>query len=450
MTISVDGMAIPLHPLDLTTSQGVSSQTCIGTIQAADELLSSTGGGDMILGVPFLRNVYTVLAHDVPSANGSFDTNAMNNNETFQIRPRLGLMNLTDPSVALDEFHTVRVLGKPLSSTGSNGQKHSTEGAPGLSVGLKVLLGLVGVLALAISLFAVRFWWQRRKWKNSPDTLDIGGSSDSENPYHLPNTTLLGRVSSGVVDPRPTLSRGLGIDEYLPQKGSHSIYTTDSTQTKVEPDSQDNSEELLVDEFGLVYFGIPGKGKKGRTSTTSRSFSSFPDQATLVGMGIGEPDEARLSQRFGFAAFPPPSSRLSEMEVSSHCRSDQSSTHSRIPSGLNSSEPLLTSQRRSSDEWADHHSPVVDVLPDEDPGTGWGEEFGMRDSMAGVGAHNRRRSSNGGIDPGQQTSLGTRISSEGPSTSVPRHSRLRSSFDHTVEEPLLPLPNSHEGGPHRA
>ena len=407
----------------------------------------------MILGVPFLRNVYTVLAHDVPFANGSFDMGAMNNNETFQISPRLGLMNLTDPSVALDEFHTVRVLGKPLSSTGStgNGSKHSTEGASGLSVGLKVLLGLAGVFALAISLFAVRFWWQRRKWKKLPDTLDTGGGSDSENLYHLPNTVLLGQVSSGAADSGPALSRGLGIDGCVPHKGSHSIYTTGSMRTMVEPDSQDNSEELLVDEFGLVYFGTPGKEKKGRTSTTSRSFSSFPNQPTLVGMGIGEPDEARLSQRFGFAAFPLSSPRLSEMEVSSHRRSDQSSAHSRIPSGLNSSEPLLTSQRRPSDEWDDHRSsPAVDVLPGEDPGTGWGEEFGTRDSMAGVGAHNRRRSSNGGIDPGQQTSLGTRISSEGPSTSVPRHSRLRSSFDHTAEEPLLPPPNSHEGGPHRA
>jgi hypothetical protein len=98
MTISVNGMAIPLHPLDLTTGQDRSSETCIGAIQAADELLSSsTRLGDMILGVPFLRNVYTVLAHDVPLANGSFDTEAAKNHQTLQIRPRLGLISLTDP-----------------------------------------------------------------------------------------------------------------------------------------------------------------------------------------------------------------------------------------------------------------------------------------------------------------------------------------------------------------
>ena len=443
MTISVNGMAIPLHPLDLTIGQDISSQSCVGTIQAADELLSSTRAGDMILGVPFLRNVYTVLAHDVPFANGSFNTEAINNNETFQIRPRLGLMNLTDPGVALDEFHTVRVLGKPLSSAGSpdSGSKHSAPS--GLSIGLKVLLGLAGFFVLALFLFAVRFLWQRRKWKRSSGIPNADSQSHAQNQS---DDVHLGQVRSGPVDSSGLAEgqmRDLELDESTSQKPPYSAYTSDSSRTKVE---SDNQEVMLVDEFGLVYFGRPGKEKKGRNSTTSRSFSSFPDQATMVGMGIGDPDEARLSQRFGFSTFPSSSPGLSGVEGSNRRRSGQSSTHSRIPSGLNSSEPLLAPQPRSSIGWNDPYLPTVDTLPREDVNSGWGEEHATRDSMAGVGAHNRQRSSNGGIDLAPPTSLKMRTSSDGPpSPGVPRHSRLRSSFDHTVEDPLLPPSDSPEG-----
>lgn len=453
MTISVNGLAIPLHPLDLTIGQDISSETCVGTIQAADDLLSSARAGDIILGVPFLRNVYTVLAHDIPFANGSFNTQAVNNNETFQIRPRLGLMSLTDPNVALDEFHTVRVLGQPLSSAGSpdNGSKPPTSGgASGLSIGLKVLIGLVGVFALALFLFAARFLWQRRKWKRTPEGLGVDSHPNAQNPSSSPDDVHLGQMWSGPADSNGLIEgqmRGLELDEHMSHRRSHSAYTADTSRTRVEPENQDYGEELLVDEFGLVYFGRPGKDKKGRNSTASRSFSSFPDQATMVGMGIGDPDEARLSQRFGLTAFP--LSSLTGVEGSNRRSSDQSSAHSRIPSGLNSSEPLLASQPRSSVGWNDSRPPAVDTPPRENADPGWGEEFGTRDSMAGVGAHNRHRSSNGDIGPPPPISL-TTVSSDGPPTSgVPRHSRLRSSFDHEVEDPLLPSSGLLEEGPDR-
>jgi hypothetical protein len=448
MTISANGVAIPLHPLDLTTGQDVSSQMCIGTIQSADELLGSTHLGDMILGVPFLRSVYTVLAHDVPLANGTFDTEAAKNHQTFKIRPRLGLMSLTDPDVAMDEFHTVRVLGQPLSSDGStdNGSKHSASGGAsnhGLSVGLKVLLGLISAFALALLLFAVRFWWQRRKWNKSLGKLDTSNGSDAENPPDSSGDIPLEGVQSGAAGSSGLTAaqlRDLKLDEYMSRKGTHSTYTVDTLQTKVEPDNQDRGEEMLVDEFGLVYFGRPGKGKKGRNSTASHSFSSFPDQATMVGMGIGEADEARLSQRFGFTAFPPSSSGLLGMEDSTRRRSDQSGAHFRTPSEPNPSEPLLTSQSRSSAEWNDYHFPSVESPLREDAGQGWGEEPGMRDSMVGVGTHNRRRPSSGSNDPARPISSRTRTSSSGlPAPSMPRHSRIQSSFDNTAEDPLLPL-----------
>ena len=440
MTISVNGRAIPLHPLDLTTGP---SDTCVGTIQAADDLLVSAHVGDMILGVPFLRNVYMVLAHDVPLANGSFDTQAANNNQSFQIRPRLGVMDLTDPGVALDEFHTVRVLGRPLSTSGSpNGPKPLPSGGTssnGLSVGLKALIGLVSVFAFALLLFAVRFWWQRRRWNKSLEKiqLDTDNGSGAENPSHPPGGVPLERVHSEAADSSGLTAaqlRDIRLDEYMSRRGIGSTYTTDTSPTMVETDNRDNGEEMLVDEFGLVYFGKPGKGKKAKSSTTLRSFPSFPDQATKVGMGIGELDEARLSRRLGLTAFPPSSTGVLEMDGSGTRRND----HFRTPSGPNPSESLLAPQSRSSAGWIDHPFPAVEPPFREDAGQGWREGPGTDDTMVGVGAYNNRRSSNAA----RPTSMSSELSPPG----VHRHLRASSSFDHMPEDPLLPPPlQGHNG-----
>jgi len=440
MTISVNGKAIPLHPLDLTTGPDKSSQTCVGSIQAADDLLSSARIGDMILGVPFLRNVYTVLAHDVPLANGSFDTQSAQNHQPFQLRPRLGVMGLTDPGVAMDEFHTVRVLGQPLSTSGSpNGSKPPSSGGAsnrGLSVGLKVLIGLVSVFALALLLFAVRFWWQRRKWNKSLAKLqlDSDDGSGAEGQSHPSGGVPLQRVQSGAADTSGLTTaqlRDLKLDEYMSRKGVHSNYAVDTSRTMVETDDRDNGEEMLVDEFGLVYFGKPGKEKKGKSSTnTLRSFPSFPDQATTVGMGIGELDEARLSRRFGLTAFPPAPPGIPETEDSSTRRGD----HFRASGGSNPSESLLGSQSRSSVGWNEHPFPVVEPPLRETVGQGWREGPGMGDTMVGVGAHHHRGSSDWSNYSAQPTST----SGELPVHGVHRHLRAQSSFDHTAEDPLLP------------
>ena len=438
MTISVNGMAIPLHPLDLTTGSDKPSQTCVGSIQAADDLLRSARIGDMILGVPFLRNVYTVLAHDIPLANGSFDTQSAQNHQPFQLRPRLGVMGLTDPGVAMDEFHTVRVLGQPLSTSGSpNGSKPSQSGGASnheLSVGLKVLIGLVSVFAFALLLFAVRFWWQRRKWNKSLEKLqlDTDNSSRAENQSHPPGGVPLERVQSGAADTSGFTTaqlRDLKLDEYMSRKGVHSAYAVDTSRTMVETDTRDNGEEMLVDEFGLVYFGTSGK-KKGKSSTTLRSFPSFPDQATTVGMGIGELDEARLSRRFGLTAFPPAPPGILEVEGSSTRTSD----HFRASSGSNPSESLLASQPRSSVGWNDHPFPAIEPPFRENVGQGWREGPGMGDTMVGVGAHHHRGSS----DWSNYTTQPTPTSGELPAPGVYRHLRAQSSFDHTAEDPLLP------------
>jgi hypothetical protein len=71
MTITLDDRPeIPLHPLDLSTEPPASatSENCISVIQANNALFAQSGS--IILGVPFSRNVYFVMAYDPSDANG--------------------------------------------------------------------------------------------------------------------------------------------------------------------------------------------------------------------------------------------------------------------------------------------------------------------------------------------------------------------------------------------
>ena len=73
ITIQLDDRtAIPLHPLDLSAypSSGATSDDCIGLIQTPSTIPGfSLTQAYMILGVPFLRNTYTVMAYDPPNAH---------------------------------------------------------------------------------------------------------------------------------------------------------------------------------------------------------------------------------------------------------------------------------------------------------------------------------------------------------------------------------------------
>ena len=73
VTIQLDDRtAIPLHPLDLFTYHlsGATSDDCVGVIQTPKTLPGfSLTQAYMILGVPFLRNTYTVMAYDPPNAH---------------------------------------------------------------------------------------------------------------------------------------------------------------------------------------------------------------------------------------------------------------------------------------------------------------------------------------------------------------------------------------------
>ncbi|KAF8059233.1 aspartic peptidase domain-containing protein [Lyophyllum atratum] len=192
LTITLDDrLPLPLHPLDLTAEPPKDNQAafCVGLIQAADSVLAqaNSGVGDMILGVPFLRNVYTVMAYSPPSQDGSFPSSSSSSGPGSgsgtavpiapDVHPRLGLLGLTDPTTALDEFKTVRVLNQPISPGANNGSPQGggtpATGGKKLSVGIIVLIGLLGFFALCLGLFGIRWWLFRRRYRRAPG----GGSA---------------------------------------------------------------------------------------------------------------------------------------------------------------------------------------------------------------------------------------------------------------------------------
>jgi hypothetical protein len=180
MTITIDGQPeISLHPLDVTTESlsDPSSSTCVGLIQTIG---SEVADVDIILGVAFLRNVYTVMAYDVPDASGQFPPNGDGKEE---LSPRLGLLGLTNATQALQEFHNVRVLNQPL-TTGEGGNTPSSAAASTksgkLSVGIDVLLALVGFIVACAALFGLRWFVVKRRLRRTGPRLGVAADAAND------------------------------------------------------------------------------------------------------------------------------------------------------------------------------------------------------------------------------------------------------------------------------
>ena len=135
LTITLDDRSeIPLHPLDLTTptlASSSSNPTCVGIIQSFPDGSPVSQIADLVLGVPFMRSTYTVMAFDPPDSQGAFPNAGSTPSSAAYIRPRLGLLGLTDPTVALQEFNTVRVLNQPLDSGSTSAPGNVSQGPSG-------------------------------------------------------------------------------------------------------------------------------------------------------------------------------------------------------------------------------------------------------------------------------------------------------------------------------
>lgn len=153
MSITIGQIRLPLHPIDMSQlpSNDPSSTTCVGTIQANPSIDQGKLPGDIILGVPFLRNVYVV--HDLGSGDGT------------SRGPRFGVASLTNATLAATEFQNVRV-NKLNPDGSSNGQTGNTVDQPtgdGMKTALKIGISILCFVVVCGALFGVLWWSMRRR-----------------------------------------------------------------------------------------------------------------------------------------------------------------------------------------------------------------------------------------------------------------------------------------------
>lgn len=164
LTIALSNFQFPVHPLDLTSlpqtlSPGADTNTCVGIIQAYDGLGQL---GDMVLGVAFMRNVYSVLSSE--------------SSPTGVVKHQLGLYPLTNGAQAMEEFKTVRVFGQSVTPGSQTHSAVTTGSGKKFGVGLIVLIAILGFFGLCAILFTIRWCCLRKRFKNEDAELAYGDS----------------------------------------------------------------------------------------------------------------------------------------------------------------------------------------------------------------------------------------------------------------------------------
>ena len=340
---------------------------------------------DMILGVAFLRNVYTVMAYDSPNAQGVFPTNNDANN---QINPRLGLLGLTNATQAMQEFNNVHVLNLPVNGSSPT----STQGTSNdkVSVGIVVLLVLLGILMASAALFGLRWFFVRRQLRRGRGGLQLGATDikpgDGLGAYQLAPHTPISSVG---------MRNSLGMS-----------IAGNSARTVVGQDEMDS-------EFGFLRKKI-----NGMDDDTVRDVSFLnldpadPDgwRDTLVGSTIDLPKPSPQSAVFDFDQ---PMSSTQEAALAA-------ATAARVPlhqyarremslvsDGFGIAEPLLIHARGDSTGSAEA---VATAAVGDSDADGDLAEFGVigNESMAGVGtaARSPRIRARHGNNAGSVVSLG--------------------------------------------
>ncbi|KAL4064161.1 aspartic peptidase domain-containing protein [Scleroderma yunnanense] len=164
VTFSFGGVSYPVHPLDVSSSDfGVTfsngNPACLGTFQPISSAFSLLGEYDMILGMAFLRNTYSLINFGNLVKGGS-NTN----------KPYVQMLPLTNEAAAVNDFIQVRTNGQNLIDSSqyallpaSQGQ-HSPESAEEKKhiYEEKVLSRwpyiLVGCLAFALLILGCCIW----------------------------------------------------------------------------------------------------------------------------------------------------------------------------------------------------------------------------------------------------------------------------------------------------
>lgn len=395
MTITLDDRSeTPLHPLDLTAEppQDNQSQFCIGLIQSADSQLSDLGSslGDMILGVPFLRNVYTVMAYTAPNADGYFSP-VNGTNQT--ITPRLGLLSLTNSTIALEEFNTVRVLNQPISGGGGSGNSAGGSasgnnisnptvslGGKKLSVGIVVLIGILSFFALCSLLFVARWCILRRKYRKDenfhPHEEDVDGESKSS------TTTTEVYISKTISkDDKSTIGNngddGSKVEEAdtavpgVREAKMFSNYIINRTKVDNEKDGDD--------AFGVRREQVGDRERESKKSLEDDNISLVQRHNNPFLAQVEDPGHLRSSIPRASSSSSPPLPPDWDPSLRSQIQPPLTPSDHQLNPVL---DPLIL-------EFSPSHEPEshggLEVLDNEDDNVNEDDEVGVRTSMAGVG-----------------------------------------------------------------
>ena len=373
MTITIAGQPeIPLHPLDLTTESQAnpSSSTCVGLIQTAGGIMdTSPTVSDMILGVPFLRNVYTVMAYDVPDARGIFPNNSASDADDL-LHPQVGLLSLTDPTRAMQEFNNVRVLNVPLSSGNPASDQAISSNKGRLSVGIDVLLALVGVIGACFALFGLRWFVVRRRLRQSSYLDAVGPKHDgASTAYPLGYQTAYLSIESA--PPRISLDRSIAGNSTLTVIGQDDTALGEFGSRRFKDKDNGDDGEREVSYLNLD----PGDSSGWRDTLVGSTvdFPKLPDPTSAFEAAVLVSDEPISSTHDAALA----ASLVAGFPMHRHTASD-------IGTGLDEAgmaEPLLAHMEHA------HHGSMDSIARSDDDDLA---EFGAaRESMAGIGTAGR-------------------------------------------------------------
>ncbi|KAJ7143497.1 aspartic peptidase A1 [Mycena crocata] len=179
LTFNFGGTAFPIHPLDVVDDNfkildKSGNHVCIGAFQPITSAFSLFGNFDMIMGMSFMRNAYTLMDFGDWVEGGSSDRGD----------PFIQLLPLTDATTAHSDFVKIRLAGVDTTNSSqyallpadqqqhspvSDAEKKAKYEEMILSRWPYILLGCLVFVALIIGLIVWRCCCRRRVKKNKKD-----------------------------------------------------------------------------------------------------------------------------------------------------------------------------------------------------------------------------------------------------------------------------------------
>ncbi|KAF5319957.1 hypothetical protein D9611_010985 [Ephemerocybe angulata] len=159
VTFKFGGKSFPIHPLDMTMDPGAlglgsvrnskGDLACVGTFQPFTYDRASDPTYDMVLGMAFLRNVYTLFDYG--------DFLPQSSNSDAKDTPYIQLLSLTEPSEAHSDFVTARLGGVDVPPPGLLNDKSGAGGGSKTHVAaIAASIAVIGVLFIVGGIFVIK------------------------------------------------------------------------------------------------------------------------------------------------------------------------------------------------------------------------------------------------------------------------------------------------------